>query len=209
LSRLRLLVRSALCLGALAAITAAAPALANARTITFGHQHVKVATHRDHRWWGHSRTYGATTLTLDPAAASALQSLGVTPAPIAPATAGAAGLRFPITDSLLQTALTGTITHSGGISLTAGSTTVSLTDFWIKLGAAPTLSADVGGTRVTILDLSLTGARARLADGRLRLGPVTATLTPAAADALNAAFGVTAFTPGLTLGTATIHYRLF
>jgi hypothetical protein len=208
LSRLRLLIRSVACLGALAAITAAAPGLANARTITFGHQHLKV-THREHRAWGHSRAFGSTTLTLDPSTAAALQSLGVTPAPIAPATAGSAGLRFPITDSLLQAALSGTITHSGGISLTAGSTSVSLTDFWIKLGPSPTLSADVGGSRVTILNLSLTGARARFCSGRVQLGPVTATLTPAAAGALNAAFGVTAFTPGLTLGTATISYRLF
>jgi hypothetical protein len=43
----------------------------------------------------------------------------------------------------------------------------------------------------------------------LRLGTVTASLTQTAADALNSAFGVTAFSQGLVLGTATVNYRLF
>ena len=40
---------------------------------------------------------GTTTLALDPGAASALESLHVTAAPVGPATASAAGLAFPIT----------------------------------------------------------------------------------------------------------------
>ncbi len=40
---------------------------------------------------------GSTTLSLDPGAASALQSLGVSASPIAPATAGPGGLSFPVT----------------------------------------------------------------------------------------------------------------
>ncbi len=157
----------------------------------------------------HVRTYGATTLQLDPGAAAALTSLGVTPGVIAPASATSAGLSFPITDSPLRALHTGTITHSGGISLTAGSTQVDLTDFWINLIGRPNLSAEVGGARVRILSLDLSRARAHVSRGVLTLGPVTARLTQTAADALNSAFGVTAFTKGLVLGTATVNYRLF
>lgn len=157
----------------------------------------------------HVRTYGATTLQLDPGAASALTSLGVTPGVISPASAGSAGLSFPITDSPLRALSTGTITHSGGISLTAGSTQVDLTDFWINFAPRPNLSAIVGGSRVRILSLDLSHARGRIDHGVLRLGPVTASLTQAAADALNSAFDVTAFSKGLVLGTATVNYRLF
>jgi hypothetical protein len=39
---------------------------------------------------------------------------------------------------------------------------------------------------------------------RARVGPVTAKLTRPAADALNQAFGTTAFAEGLTIGTATV-----
>ena len=210
MSRIHAARRAGLALAALFVIAAAVPSLAGAQPVKLGRLHLNVPQQRLHRHWSHhARGFGATTLTLDPATASALQSLGVTPAPIAPAIAGPQGLRFPITDSLLEAAFTQTITHSGGISLTAGATTVDLENFWIHLSASPTLSADVGSTRVTILNLSLAGAHLKLGPGGLTLGPVTATLTPAAASALNTAFGVTAFTPGLELGTATIRYRLF
>ena len=154
-------------------------------------------------------TYGATTLTLDPGAAAALTSLGVTPGVVAPATAGADGLRFPITNSVFSALVGRQIRHSGGLSLTAGSTTVTLTDFIIILDRRPDLTARInGGDRASILDLSLAGASLRLHAG-VTLGPVTAKLTAGAAAALNQAFGVTAFTEGLTLGRATVAYGFF
>ena len=78
------------------------------------------------------RTYGATTLKLDAGAVAALTGLGVAPAPIAPAYALPSGeLAFPITNAPFWALLSGTIKHSGGISLTAGATTVKLENFWI------------------------------------------------------------------------------
>lgn len=156
-----------------------------------------------------SVTYGATTLALDPGAAAALQSLGVTPGVVAPATAGPSGLAFPIANSVFSALVNRQIRHSGGISLTAGATTVTLTDFIINLDRRPDLTARInGGDRASILDLSLTGASLRLHSG-VKLGPVTAKLTAGAAAALNQAFGVTAFTEGLTLGQATVAYAFF
>ena len=156
----------------------------------------------------HARTYGATTLQLNPGTAAALTSLGVTPGVIAPASATSAGLSFPITDSPLRALHTGTITHLRGISLTAGppGRPDRLLD---QPGSAPNLSAEVGGARVSILSLDLSRARTHVSHGVLTLGPVTASLTQMAADALNSAFGVTAFTKGLVLGAATVNYRLF
>ena len=155
--------------------------------------------------------FGATTLTLDPGAVAALTSLGVTPAPIAPARATASGaLAFPITNSLGSALRSGQIRHSGGISLTAGSTTVALTDFTIDL-VQGRLTALVGGSRVPILSLDLSRARVRARRGALAIGPVGASLTDTAATALNAAFGLPAGTvpAGLKLGDATVRYRLF
>ncbi len=55
---------------------------------------------------------GNTTLALDPGAASALESLGVTAAPVGPATASAAGLAFPITGGRLNAkTFAGSVTH--------------------------------------------------------------------------------------------------
>lgn len=164
---------------------------------------------RSAHWSGWNRTYGATVLTLNQGTAGALTQLGVTAAPISPASATPSGdLRFPITDSLARALYTGTITHSGGISLTAGATVVKLTDFDINLGQRSLSAVVNGGPRVGILSLDYSGARVSFAGDRLRFGPVTASLTAAAASALNSAFNVTAFTPGLTLGTAVVNYRL-
>ena len=160
---------------------------------------------------GDHRAYGATTLELDPAAVNALTGLGVTPAPIAPARAvGAGELAFPITNSLRNALRTGLIRHSGGISLTAGQTTVNLTDFVID-PLRGQLTAHVGNARVPILELDFSRARPTLAFGTLRLGPVGGSLTAQAAAALNAAFGLPAGTvpAGLKLGDATVRYRLF
>jgi hypothetical protein len=159
----------------------------------------------------HSQRYGATTLKLDPGAVSALTSLGVTPAPIAPARAKAADeLAFPIVNSLRKALRSGQIRHTGGISLTAGGTTVALTDFTIDL-VRRQLTARVGDARVPILSLDLSRTRIGLRGGSLVIGPVGATLTDTAATALNAAFGLPAGTvpAGLKLGDATVSYRLF
>jgi hypothetical protein len=151
---------------------------------------------------------GATSLALDPGAASALQSLNITPGVIAPATAGSAGLSFPITGGTVDAAtLAGEIAHSGGITLTRGSTVVELRDFTIGIDDTPALSALVGGQRVEILTLDVANVR-RAASGRtVTVSNVVAKLTAAAANALNQAFGTTAFQEGLTLGTATVRGR--
>lgn len=158
-----------------------------------------------------ARTYGETTLKLDPGAVAALTGLGVAPAPIAPAAATPTGeLAFPITNKPFGALLSGTIRHSGGISLTAGATTVKLETFYID-PLRRQLTALVGGARVPILNLDFGSARVGLSKGTLKLGPVGGTLTPVAAGALDSAFGLAPGTipPGLKLGDATVRYRLF
>jgi hypothetical protein len=157
----------------------------------------------------HNRTFGVTTLTLDPGAVAALTSLGVTPAPIEPASAKRNGdLAFPIVNSINSVFRTGQIKHSGGIALTAGDTTVELTEFWID-PAQRQLTALVGGARVPILSLDFAEARLSQRWGKLTLGPVGGSLTDVAAGALDQAFGLPAGTvpPGLKLGDATVRYR--
>ncbi len=149
-------------------------------------------------------TGGDTALTLDPGTAGALTGLGISAAPIDPASANPDGsLAFPITGGKVNaTTFAGKIKHSGGISLTDGSTTVDLTEFNIQIDDAPDLTAAVGPNRISILDLDLSGLDAGVSEGgTITLANVVATLTPGAAGALNAAFGTTAFTGGLVLGT--------
>lgn len=149
----------------------------------------------------------ATSLALDAGAAAALTSLGVTVAPVGPATANADGsIAFPITGGKVNlSTLAGTIPHSGGLSFTAGATTVTVRDFIIDTAPTPKLTARLGNDRVDLLTLDLAGLQRSVSGRRtVTLSGVVAKLTDGAAAALNGAFGVSAFAGGLTIGTATV-----
>jgi hypothetical protein len=151
---------------------------------------------------------GATTLALDSGAAAALASLGVQAGPIDPASAAKGGLSFPITGGRLDAkSFAGSVRHSGGIRLSKGSTAVELTSFTINVDSDPDLTALVGGQRVSILNLDLSQLDAQVRGRRITLAGVRATLTAAAAQALNAAFSTNAFAEGLLIGTATVAAR--
>jgi hypothetical protein len=154
-------------------------------------------------------TGGKTTLALAPGAADALASLGVSVSPLKPARAGEGGIAFPITSGRADArTLAGSIRHSGGLRLAKGDTVVDLRRFTIRLDDAPDLTAAVGGSRLSILDLDLSGATIDAGKRRVTVSGVKATLTAAAADALNSALGTTAFAEGLEIGTATVSARL-
>ena len=161
------------------------------------------------RGGGWNWSYGATTLDVDPGTLGALTSLGVAPGAVGPATLEGTRYSFPITNSLRSALRTGTVRHSGGISLSAGGTTVKLTDFHIKLLERKLYGKVNGAGPVALLDLDYSRLRIKLRGGKVQIGPVSTTLTQGAADALNQAFGVNALTDDTPLGDATIRYRLF
>jgi hypothetical protein len=151
---------------------------------------------------------GATSLALDPAALQAIVAQGITPGVIGPATLAGTTASFPITGGLVQLDLgAAAVSHSGGISLTKGATVVNLTDFDITVGAGGAqlfASLNGGAQKVAIIDLDLTAMQLTIAGRDVTLAGITAKLTQGAADALNTAFGTTAFAGGLVLGQATV-----
>lgn len=152
---------------------------------------------------------GGTTVKLDKGTAAALTDLGVSVSPISPATASSKGVKFPITGGRLDAkTLAGNIRHSGGLRFAAGATVVDLKRFTINIDRKPDLVATVGDARVSILTLDLSRLKNRSSGDNIRLSGVKASLTKAAADALNQAFGVTAFKKGLVLGTASVSAKV-
>lgn len=148
---------------------------------------------------------GSTTLSLEPSTAAALQSLGVSAAPIDPASAGADGIAFPVTGGKLKlSTLRGHIAHSGGLSLTAGSTRVELTEFDIDLDSTPDLEVRANGRHLDAFDLDLGAATVTRDAVGAQASGVIVKLSREGAKALNRAFGVSAFSGGLTIGTATV-----
>jgi hypothetical protein len=151
---------------------------------------------------------GVTSLMLDDGAAQALQSLNIQAAPIDPATGGSGGLTFPITGGKANAeTFAGSIRHGGGIRLSRGSTVVDLTAFTIRVDSTPDLTAQVGQDRVSILNLDLSQLDASVKGRRITLSGVRATLSAAAAQALNQAFSTDAFKEGLLIGTASVAAR--
>lgn len=156
--------------------------------------------------WG---WYGATTLDVDPGTLEALGSLGVTPGAVDPATLEGARYSFPIVNRLGNAVRTGVVRHVGGISLTAGDTTVELTDFEISLAEKLLYGKVNGDGRVALLDLDYSRLKIRFNGHKLKVGPVGTTLTQGAADALNTAFGTDALSDDTVIGDAKIRYRVF
>ena len=152
---------------------------------------------------------GATTLALSEGAAKALTDLQIVAGPIGSARAGDAGIAFPVTNGRLNAkTYAGIVRHTGGLRLQRGDTVVDLYNFAIEIDGTPELTAVVGGSRIAIADLDLSGAKIAATKRTLSVGNVVVALNETAAGALNGAFGTTAFTTGLVLGTASLETRI-
>ena len=157
---------------------------------------------------------GLTTVNLAASFVSALGSLGVTPGTVGPTELRGTRVDFPITGGAfdLDTAL-GQVLHSGGLTLTAGSTEIRLQSFIIDTtGSAPQITGIVvvNGKlvgRLPLFNLSLPNditLPIKPEDGLFKAKGIGVTLTATAASALNGAFGITALSGGLDIGTANV-----
>jgi len=154
-----------------------------------------------------------TSVKLDATTAAALTSLGVKLGVSGTATfdATTSTATFPITSGYAEIYndhshtpgwIQGSIQHDGsGLTLTAGTTVVGLSNFVVDPGNS-ILYGTVGG-KPGIPLLSLDGTAVKVskdAAGDVVLDGTVAKLTPTAASALDAAFHTTAVTAGLPLG---------
>jgi len=156
---------------------------------------------------------GRTTVALSSGFVSALGSLGVTPGTVSPTHLRNGTVNFPVTGGAidLDTAAS-QILHSGGLTLVAGQTRVTLQSFIIDTTSAPVITGlvSVDGKllgRLPLFDLALPrGITLPLKpyDGQIILKGVGVSLDSAAAGALNSVFHVTAFKGGFGIGTAKV-----
>ena len=154
-----------------------------------------------------------TTLTLNAGTAAALTSLGVTVAPEGSATASGSAVTFPITSGYVEIHsnkhhrpgyIEGSIEHYGsGLTLTAGTTVVTLSDFVVDPGNS-LLYGSVNGVPDKTPLLQLDGRAVTVSkdgSGDVVLNGTVANLTKGAAGALDASFGTQAIKGGTPLGT--------
>ena len=165
---------------------------------------------------------GTTAVALDADFVAALGTLGLTPATVGNATLADGSVSFPITggtvtvfdkDSGYRPYVQGTLLHqNSGLSLTAGGTTVELTNFTVDPGTPARLFGDVsvnGEQAVASAPLfDLNGSTLNPismdAEGNAVLQGTTVELSPEAAELLNTTFGTDALAGGLVIGIATI-----
>jgi hypothetical protein len=155
-------------------------------------------------------TGGATTLALDPGTAQVLTANGISVAPVSEARVTSAGIAFPIQGGLVKARnLAGSITHSGGLMVSAGGKDLTIRDFTINT-KRKTLTAfvDEVGKRLTILDLNLNRIKVAVTKKRVAISNVKAVLNEGAAAALNGYYGVSLFKGGLKIGTASVNAKI-
>ncbi len=161
---------------------------------------------------------GKTTVRLSEGFVGALSGLGVAPSAIAPgklkARRGGVFISYRIPGGAVDAGdgFRGDIFHVGGLSLTAGETSVGLLNFVIDTQDEPVLTGlvTVNGSlvgRVPLFNLdSIAPHVAR--NGRVTISGVGVTLTDVAASALNGIFGIDAFVEGADIGTALVRTRI-
>ena len=154
-----------------------------------------------------------TTLNLNAGTAAALTGLGVKVAPEGSATVSGSAVTFPITSGYVEIHsnkhhrpgyIEGSIEHYGsGLTLTAGTTVVTLSDFVVDPGDSY-LYGSVNGVPDKTPLLQLDGRAVRVStngSGDVVLDGTVANLTSGAATALDSAFGTQAIKGGTPLGT--------
>jgi hypothetical protein len=151
---------------------------------------------------------GKTWLKIDKDTAAALSDAGVkveaTGAAVGP-TAKHPYFTFPIVGGKVdKDPLGGKIVHSGGLSFSADSESVTVKRFVIELDRG-VLTAKVAGTgqRIALLKLGAPEG-AKVGSERIVLRGVEAKLTSQAAKALNEALDTKLFAGGLLIGEATV-----
>jgi hypothetical protein len=149
---------------------------------------------------------GATTLRLDAGTAGVLTDNGISVAPASEARVKKGGIAFPVQGGLLNAkTLAGKVTHSGGLTFSAGGKDLTIRDFTINTRKKQlTAYVDQAGARVPVLNLGLGQAKVVAGKKHLTVSNVKAKLTAAAAGALNSYYSTDLFQGGLKIGTATL-----
>ena len=130
---------------------------------------------------------GQTVVSLSSGAAALLGELGVAVGTTGPAYPSGTGIAFPVVgrtgDAVIQ--------HVGGLSFTAGETTVTIENFWIDTDPEALVVTGIVDDTVRVPLFTL---------GASTPQGISLLLTDAAADYLNESFGVTDFAEGVVIG---------
>lgn len=170
---------------------------------------------------------GNTQVTLSNEFVAALTTLQIAPSAEFPGQLAGVRATFPVDAGEFDAGTAkGEIIHSGGLNLRRGTTTVTIATFTIDtIGTQPVLTGIVKANdtivgRIPLFNLSLPPLTLPVRPvpfppplssvfSQVLIPGVGVTLTATAATALNSAFGVTAFTAGIPIGTAVANVLVY
>lgn len=160
---------------------------------------------------------GVTSVQLSPEVIEALNSLNITPSAITPGQLGPQSrASFPIPAGAIDLGSSkGDLFHSGGLAFDSANANVSLLNFIISTtGQSPVLNGlavvnDDVSDRIPLFKLNLNEELQQSDFGTITINNVDLTLTQNAAEALNSAFGTTAFQENLLFGSAVVVAQSF
>lgn len=170
---------------------------------------------------------GNTEVSLSSQFVGALTSLQIEPSAEFPGRLVGGVASFPVDAGEFDAGTAkGEIIHTGGLNLRRGTTTVTIATFTIDTtGTQPVLTGIVKANdsivgRIPLFNLALPALTLPIQPAPLppplsssflqvRIPGVGVTLTATAASALNSAFGVTAFTAGIPIGTAVANVLVY
>ena len=148
---------------------------------------------------------GVTTVTLNQGTINAVVGLGLTPAPVSPGVLGMDGADLKAAFPIVGNMKAGLIKHTGGLSLTAGSTVLALTNYTIDTGRGVlTAMATLNGTevgRIVLFNLGTAPSQTGCA------ATASLALSSDAAGALTAIFGAPDGLAGTDFGVACVAPR--
>jgi len=158
----------------------------------------------------------ATNVTLDAGTAKALQTLGVTVAPVGTAKFDSATstVSFPITGGFAAIHsdlgykpgyIAGTVIHeASGLRFSKGNKSIDVTDFVVDPGNSILTASSGGKSGIPLLSLDGTNVKVSTEGPDVVLQGTVAKLTATGAGALNATFGVSDFKEGIPLGVVRL-----
>lgn len=158
----------------------------------------------------------ATNVTLDAGTAKALQTLGVSVAPVGTAKFDSATstVSFPITGGYAAIHsdlgykpgyIAGTVLHeASGLRFSKGNKSIDVTDFVVDPGNSILTASSGGKSGIPLLSLDGTNVKVSTEGSDVVLQGTVAKLTATGAGALNSTFGVSDFKEGIPLGVVRL-----
>ena len=152
-----------------------------------------------------AKATGTTTIKLSTSLRSTLRRSGTSLSGLSPARRGATAVKLPLTSATIDPETQGgTINHSGSLRFRRAKRSIVMKSFRVAIDPkGSSISASIGGSRVRVFDVDLSGIAVKQSRRKLTLSNLGVKLTAIGASRLNRALGTTRYRSGASFGVAS------